>query len=69
MFWVGEGLRRPKWGLIQVKLEFLMSWRGQTSALNYGGSKEVKMGLISFGIEIHEVCENSECVTDQCFGW
>ena len=39
----------------------------QTSAIDLGGSKEVKMGLTNFGIEMLEVCEGSQCVADQCF--
>ena len=39
----------------------------QTSAFDLGGSKEVKMGLTNFGIEMLEVCEGSQCVADQCF--
>ena len=40
----------------------------QRSALNLGGSKEVKPGLNSIGTQILEVCERSESDTDQCFG-
>ena len=40
----------------------------QTSVLNLGGSKGVKMGLNLFGTNILQVCNRSECVADQCFG-
>ena len=36
----------------------------QTSALNLGGSYEVKMGTISIGTGILEGCEGSEHVAD-----
>ena len=36
----------------------------QTSALNSGGSKKIKMGLNSFGTEILEVCKRSEIVSE-----
>ena len=36
----------------------------QTSALNLGGSYEVKMGTISIGIGLLEVCEGSKHVAD-----
>ena len=56
-----------------MELEFWKSWRGQnmlqTSALYLGGSKEVEMGLNLYVTEILEVCERSDCVANQCFGW
>ena len=40
----------------------------QTSALNLGGSKEVKIGLKSFSTKLLEVCEGSKSVAHKCFG-
>ena len=40
----------------------------QTSAIDWGGSHEVRTGLKSLGTRILEVCERSELVTDRCNG-
>ena len=45
-----------KIGLNSFGTEILGQNMSKTSALNQGGSKEVKMGLNSFGTRILEVC-------------
>ena len=72
LLWVGEDARSKKCGLNGLALESWKSARdqnvSQTSALGWGGFKEVKGRLNSMGTRILKVCERSECVADHCIG-